>query len=69
MSDSETAADAPLGEEAEPRPRWLVRAAPEPDAPHERDRAGAQTGMMIALLGGGLFWGGVAAAVVWFLRR
>lgn len=71
MSDSDASADAPVAEKSDggAGPSWLVRPAPGPDAPHERDRAGAQKGMAIALVGGGVFWGAVAAAAVWLLRR
>ena len=71
MRDTDAAADAPLprGGEEKAGPSWLVRPAPGPDLPDERDKAGAQGGMALALLGGGLFWGAVAAAAVWFLRR
>lgn len=47
--------------------RFATR-APGPEQPEVRDKAGAQLGMIIILAGGGLFWLGVAAAVVWLLR-
>lgn len=46
----------------------LVQAAPGPETPDTRDRAGAQGGMILALTAGGLFWTAVGAAI-WFLRR
>lgn len=71
MSESDTAADASLEREPEYRagPGWLVRPAPAPDLPEARDKAGAQRGMAIGLIGGAAFWAAVAAAVVWFTRR
>lgn len=71
MSDSNPAADAslPKNDQDKAGPSWLVRPAPGPDLPHARDKAGAQKGMAIALVGGGLFWGAVAAAAVYVLRR
>jgi hypothetical protein len=50
------------------RKGWrLVGDAPAHDIPHARDRRGAQRGMIIVLVAGGLFWAGVAALVL-FLR-
>ena len=46
----------------------LVEETPTPDLPVARSRAGAQRGMVLVLLGGGIFWGGVAAAI-WFATR
>ena len=46
----------------------LVQPAPGPEAPDARDKAGAQSGMVLMLVGGGLFWIGVAAVVAYFLR-
>lgn len=46
----------------------FVQLAPGPEAPDARDRAGARTGMIILLLGGGLFWLAVAACAAWLLR-
>jgi hypothetical protein len=72
MADPNATADARLARGAAPDakagPRWLVRPAPSPEAPDERDRKGAQGGMVLALAGGGLFWAAVGAAV-WLMRR
>jgi hypothetical protein len=38
------------------RSRWWLRVAPHPDLPHPRDRAGAQRGLLLAILAAGLFW-------------
>ena len=46
----------------------LVEDAPAPEIPLARDRAGAARGMVLLLLGGGFFWGAVAAAL-WALNR
>jgi hypothetical protein len=56
-SEAATPVGAPAG--------WkLVETAPEPDVPLHRDRRGAQRGMALLLVGGGLFWLAVAAALV-----
>jgi hypothetical protein len=41
----------------------LVQRAPGPEAPDVRDRVGAQSGMVIMLVGAGLFWLAMAAAL------
>jgi hypothetical protein len=41
----------------------LVQPAPGPEAPDVRDKVGAQSGMVIMLVGAGLFWLAVAAVV------
>lgn len=46
----------------------LVQPAPGPETPETRDKAGAQSGMVLMLVGGGLFWLGVAAVVFYLLR-
>jgi len=46
----------------------LVEDAPATDLPQPRDRGGAQRGMILILIGGGLFWSAVAAAI-WFANR
>jgi hypothetical protein len=71
MHETDAATDATLIESSDTKtgPGWLVRPAPGPDLPHDRDRAGAQRGLAIALLGGGLFWGVVAAGLAYLLRR
>jgi hypothetical protein len=46
----------------------FVQRAPGPEAPETRDRRGAQRGMALLLVGGGLFWLGVAAAAVYLLN-
>ena len=53
---------------APPRLGGLVEIAPEPDAPPRRDRAGAQLGMILLILGGALFWAVVAVIAVRLLR-
>lgn len=45
----------------------LVQPAPGPELPDSRDKAGAQTGMVVALTAGGLFWAAVGAAAIYFL--
>lgn len=47
--------------------RFAVR-APGPETPDGADRAGAQKGMIILLVGGVAFWGAIAALVVYLLR-
>ncbi|RAK54841.1 hypothetical protein DJ017_10045 [Phenylobacterium soli] len=54
---------AELGHRAEPRSNPLVQQAPGPEAPDVKTRAGSQRGMALALIGGGVFWAAVAAAV------
>jgi len=56
---------APNDAGATPAGWKLVEDSPAADTPAPRDRAGAQRGMVLLLLGGGLFWGAVAAAI-WF---
>ncbi|HEX3699061.1 MAG TPA: hypothetical protein VHV27_00150 [Phenylobacterium sp.] len=68
-SDAADAVTAPLPSEPKLRASWLVRAAPGPDLPDARDRKGAQTGMAIALVGGGLFWAAAISVAVVLLRR
>jgi hypothetical protein len=55
----------PKEADAKPAGWKLVEDAPATDTPVPRDRAGAQRGMVLLLLGGGLFWGLMAAAI-WF---
>jgi hypothetical protein len=72
MSDPTDAADARLAaKQAQPKagPEWLVQPAPAPEPPDARDRRGAQAGMTLALVGGGVFWAAVIGAAAWFLRR
>lgn len=57
----------PSGKAAQRRNR-LIQIAPGPEPADTRDKAGAQRGMILALLGGGLFWAAVAAAA-FFLKR
>ena len=45
----------------------LVQRAPGIEAPDTRDRAGAQRGMLIVLVGAAAFWLGVAALAVYLL--
>jgi hypothetical protein len=70
MRDPTHAASDPeaLRAPAEPRSNPLVQAAPAPEAPDERDKAGRQRGMIIAILGAGAFWAAVGAAAAYFLR-
>ena len=66
--DATAAQEAPAPA-AKPAAGWkLVEDAPAPDLPQPRDRAGAQRGMLLILMGGGLFWGAVAVAI-WFASR
>ncbi|MDB5444025.1 MAG: hypothetical protein JWP86_2718 [Phenylobacterium sp.] len=53
----------------EPRPGTFVQVAPGPEQPDERDKAGAQGGMALALTLGAVFWAAVGAAAIYFLRR
>jgi hypothetical protein len=46
----------------------LIEPAPGPEAPDTRDKAGAQRGMVIVLIGGGAFWLGIAALAFWLLH-
>lgn len=71
MSDPAPTADAKvdLRGKARRRPGRFIAIAPGPELPDQRDRAGAQRGMALALLGGGAFWAAVAAAAIYFLRR
>jgi hypothetical protein len=57
-----------IDEPAQSRTAGLVQRAPEPDVPHPRDRRGAQLGMVILLVGGGLIWAGLAALFLFVLR-
>lgn len=52
----------------EPRRGAFVQVAPGPELPDERDKAGAQGGMALALMLGGMFWAAVGAAAFYFLR-
>jgi hypothetical protein len=64
--DAAAGADLPAeaAASAEAKPGWkLVEDAPAPEPPDIRSRAGAQRGMVLLLVGGGLFWTAVAAAV------
>jgi hypothetical protein len=64
-----TAAEEGPAQAATPTAGWkLVEDALAPDPPQPRDRAGVQRGMALILMGGGLFWGAVAAAI-WFAAR
>jgi len=71
--DALTADELTAEPAAAPTPRrrrkgWrLVANAPASDGPEARDRAGARRGMILLLAGGSLFWGAVAALVL-FLR-
>jgi hypothetical protein len=47
----------------------FVQVAPGPELPDVRDKAGAQTGMVLALTLGGLFWVAAGAAAIYFLRH
>lgn len=64
-----TPADLPptAGRRASRRSRF-IQIAPGPEAPDSRDKAGAQGGMVLMLIGGGLFWAAVAAAAIYVLR-
>ena len=64
-----TAGKPPPAETAEKPAGWnLVEDAPASDKPLPRHRAGAARGMALLLLGGGLFWAAVAAAI-WSASR
>jgi len=72
MRDPTQAADGDMDLRARPEPRpraGLVQAAPAPELPDSRDKAGAQAGMALALTVGGVFWAAVGAAAIYFLRR
>jgi hypothetical protein len=66
-SDATAARELPPNAAAKEAAGWkLVEDAPATaDQPTPRHRAGAQRGMVLLLLGGGLFWGAVAVAL-WF---
>ena len=67
-SDATTATRFPaLKAQDARRWRFAVR-APGPETPDSRDKAGAQTGMLILLVGGVAFWGALAAVVIYLLR-
>jgi hypothetical protein len=67
-SDATTATQFRPGK-IQDRPRsLLVEPAPGPESPDTRDKAGAQRGMIIILIGGAAFWIAVAALVTWLLR-
>jgi hypothetical protein len=71
MSDTRDATAArPLSTpEAAPQSESkLVQRAPGPEEPDVRDRAGSQLGMIVLLVGGGLFWAGLAALLLFLLR-
>ena len=60
-SEATTASHFPASKSAA-RSR-LVQPAPGPEAPDVRDKVGAQSGMVIMLVGAGLFWLAVAVAL------
>jgi hypothetical protein len=68
-ADELTAAEPAAIPSARPRRKtWrLVADAPAADAADVRDRHGARRGMILLLVGGGLFWAAVAA-LVWVLH-
>jgi hypothetical protein len=68
-TDATGAALAPKPAKPEAGPSWLVQSAPAPELPEARDRKGAQAGMTLALIGGGVFWAAVIGAAAYFLRR
>lgn len=49
--------------------RWWVSAAPRPDLPHRRDRAGAQKGLVLAIAAAALFWLLIGLGVVALVRH
>lgn len=53
----------------EPRPSAFVQVAPGPELADERDKAGAQGGMALALTLAGAFWAALGAAAIYFLRH
>jgi hypothetical protein len=67
-SDTTTASGFPARHVGDDLSARIVQPAPGPDIPERRDRAGAQKGMLIILLGGGLFWLAVAGLVIFLLR-
>ncbi len=52
-----------------PRPSALVQVAPGPEAPDERDKAGAQGGMALALTLAGVFWAAIGVVAIYVLRH
>lgn len=66
-SDATAATHFPTRAQGATRWRFAVR-APGPEMADSRDRAGAQKGMIILLVGGLAFWGAIAAAAVYLLR-
>lgn len=63
-----TDGDLDFGAKREARFGGLVQVAPGPEVADQRDRAGAQAGMALAIAAGGAFWAAVGAAV-WFLHH
>ncbi|MDB5445512.1 MAG: hypothetical protein JWQ97_829 [Phenylobacterium sp.] len=53
---------------APPHASRLVQLAPGPEAPSTPDKTGVQRGMVILLVGGGVFWAGVAALALYLMR-
>lgn len=66
-SDATTPSDFPAGKARARLASRLVQPAPGPEAPDTRDKAGAQSGMVIMLVAAGLFWLVVAAIVIYGL--
>ena len=66
LTADELTADPAAAPTGRPRRKgWrLVANAPATDAPEVRDRGGARQGMILLLVGGGLFWAAVAALVL-----
>ena len=68
-TNTATPADLPpaAGRRASRR-NHFVQIAPGPEAPDSRDKAGAQGGMALMLIGGGLVWAAIAAAAIYVLK-
>ena len=67
-SEATTATDFPAPRSRERLLSRLVQPVPGPEAPDAHDKAGRQSGMVLLLVGGGLFWLAVAAAVAYALH-
>jgi hypothetical protein len=67
-NDATTANEFPANRKRAKRRSRFVHTAPGPEAPDVRDKAGAQRGMILMLIGGAVFWLAVAAVAIYLLR-
>ena len=66
-SEATTATRAQIGRLSVRGVSRLVQPAPGPETPDARDKVGAQSGMVIMIVGGGLFWLAVFGLLVYLL--